>query len=238
MNNPDFPFTFKNIEKQYIKAIEKGYKFITCEDYFKNKDNLTDLTVVNRIDIDLSVKKTEILRNIYKKLNIKGTFFIRLHAKEYNPFSFENFRIINLLKEDGHELGYHSEIIDQSSIWNIDPEVCLRKDIEVFNRMFDVNIKGIASHNGSTILNNLDFWVKNRPSKYGILYEAYDEDTFNLFNNSFYISDSEWTRWKAYKNGKLLINDRRSFGEHLEDLHKLIYLLIHPDTYYENHIYE
>ena len=39
-------------------------------------------------------------------------------------------------------------------------------------------------------------------------------------------------------HGKLLENDSRSPAEHIKDNHKLIYLLIHPDTYYNNHFYE
>ena len=60
------------------------------------------------------------------------------------------------------------------------------------------------------------------------------EPDFNLFDNSLYVSDSEWTRWKCYKNGKFIKGDTRSFGDHLEAKPKLIYLLIHPETYYEN----
>ena len=59
-------------------------------------------------------------------------------------------------------------------------------------------------------------------------FEAYDESpSFNLFKNSFYVSDSEWTRWKCYKKGNLVDGDHRSLSEHLVDKHPLIYLLIH-----------
>ena len=75
--------------------------------------------------------------------------------------------------------------------------------------------------------------------KYNLLYEGYDkEPEYNLFQEAFYISDSEWTQWKCYNKGALVENDRRSPSEHLEDEHQLIHLLIHPDTYYKRHIYE
>ena len=49
-------------------------------------------------------------------------------------------------------------------------------------------------------------------------YEAYDNEMgFNLFNDSFYISDSEWTRWKCYKNGKLQLNDNRKPEEYFRE---------------------
>ncbi len=236
-------FTFQDIELQYSNAKQLGYEFITCEDYYHrlNSGNSNfNKTVVNRVDIDFSVKKTKTLVEIFNRLEIKATFFLRLHAPEYNPFSFENYKIIKSIVESGHELGYHSEIIDQSVIWNEKPEECLTRDIDVINKMFDVEIKGIASHGGMTGLNNLDFWKNHRAEDFGLLYETYDNtETFKLFNTAFYISDSEWIRWKCYDKGKRVEGDERSFIEHLtDDEHQLVYLLIHPDTYYKEHIYE
>ena len=137
-----FQFTYKNIEEQYKQVKELGYIFVTCEEFVKLKPGLkaTDKIIVNRVDIDLSVKKTKRLVDIFNKLKIKGTFFLRLHAPEYNPFSFENYKIIKHLIESGHELGYHSEVIDQSVIWNEDAKECLSRDINVINEMFNVNI--------------------------------------------------------------------------------------------------
>lgn len=236
--NHNFEFTFKNLEKHYKTALDAGYKIITCEEFALN-NKIDNPTIVNRVDIDLSVKKTERLIEIYKKLGIKASFFIRLHANEYNPFSFENYRIIKRLVTEGHEIGYHSEIIDQSVIWQEDPGECLIRDIKILETMFNTTIKGVASHGGLTGLNNLDFWNDHDPERYNLLYEAYDDNHLKLFKNSFYISDSEWTQWKCYDRGIHVKDDRRSFGEHIKNgKHRLIYLLIHPDTYFDKHIYE
>ena len=89
-------FTFSSIESQYEKALEYGYEIITCSQYveLKANNNLPKLTIVNRVDIDLSLKKADRRRLIFDKLKIKATFFVRVHAKEYNPFSFEPGEII------------------------------------------------------------------------------------------------------------------------------------------------
>ncbi|MEO5328827.1 MAG: hypothetical protein H7829_11360 [Magnetococcus sp. THC-1_WYH] len=235
----DFHFTFANIEAQYRAALDAGYKFITCLEYAERKGNLADLTIVNRVDIDLSVKKADRLRDIFDRLGVRASFFVRLHATEYNPFSFENYRILKAIRASGHEIGYHSEIVDQATIWGEDAADCLRRDIDVLNRMLDIQVIGVASHGGMTGLNNLEFWKERKATELGLLYEAYDNsDTFNLFNAAFYISDSEWTQWKCYNKGKLCQDDRRTFGEHLADRHTLIYLLIHPETYFDRHFYE
>lgn len=235
-----FTFTFDYIQSEFEKVLSYGYKVLTCEEYVKWKQHKSkELVLVNRVDIDFSVKKTEILVDIFNSFGIKATFFIRLHAPEYNPFSFENFRIIRKILDTGHELGYHSEVIDQSAIWDEDPTICLHRDIDVINRMFQTNIKGVASHGGMTGLNNLDFWKDKKAKDFGLLYEAYDtEPEFNLFNDSFYVSDSEWTRWKCYDKGKLVSNDKRSISEHAENKHQLMHVLIHPDTYFNRHFYE
>jgi hypothetical protein len=238
MNN-DFHFTFANIEAQYRAALDVGYQFITCLEYADRKGNLADLTIVNRVDIDLSVKKADRLRDIFDRLGIKASFFVRLHATEYNPFSFENYRILKAIRDSGHEIGYHSEIVDQAAIWDEDAADCLRRDLEVLNHMLGIKTRGVASHGGMTGLNNLDFWKDRRATEFGVFYEAYDKsEVFNLFEKAFYISDSEWTRWKCYDKGKLCQDDRRTFGEHLASRHALIYLLIHPDTYFDRHFYE
>ena len=57
------------------------------------KHNLPEFCLINRIDVDLSVKKAEIIVDILNSLNIKATFY-PLHAPEYNVFSFENYRIL------------------------------------------------------------------------------------------------------------------------------------------------
>ncbi|MEZ5017526.1 MAG: hypothetical protein R2800_10780 [Flavipsychrobacter sp.] len=236
-----FPFTFEGIKKQYQAALDAGYKFITCEEYYhyKKAGAVPSKIVVNRVDVDLSMQKADKLVNAFNELGVKGTFFIRLHAPEYNPFSFFAYNVVRHIVNTGHEIGYHSEVIDQATIWDEDPEVCLKRDIELFNKMYDVNIVGVASHGGMTGLNNLDFWKDKKASDYGLLYEAYDhEPNFNLFHESFYVSDSEWVRWKCYDKGKLVKGDNRSFEEHLADNRPLIHLLIHPDTYYESHIYD
>jgi len=227
-------FTFDYIEQNYSTIIDQGYKIVTCEQYARNVRSPDGRKrLINRVDIDLNAKKAEQLGIIFNKLGIKASFFIRLHAPQYNPNSFEIYRIVKFLKDSGHEIGLHSEIVDLAAIWGEDEVICLKRDVETINSMFDFKIAGVASHGGMTGLNNLDFWKNRQPQELGLFYEAYD-----WFDDTFYISDSEWTQWKCYDHGKLVAGDRRSLAEHAQDGHQLIYALIHSDTYYNRHIYE
>lgn len=236
----DFQFTFHNLEKYFRQGLEKGYEVMTCRDYVNYKTSGDQHKIlVNRVDIDISVKKAERLAILFNRLNIKATFFIRLHANEYNPFSFENYKILKFIRDSGHEMGYHSEVNDEAAIWNESAEECLKRDIDILQKMLNIQVYGIASHGGMTGLNNLDFWKERNPVDYGLLYEAYDtRPEFNLYHDAFYVSDSCWTYWKCYKQGKLVEGDRRTLGEHLLDNHRIVYSLIHPETYYDSHFYE
>jgi hypothetical protein len=236
-----FPFTFNAISEEYRQLLVCGYEVLTCEEYYLRKlqGRLPLKCLVNRVDVDLSVKKSARLGEILTKLGIKATFFIRLHAPEYNPFSFENYRIIKELIREGHEIGYHSEVVDEAFIWDEDAEHCLRRDIEVMNRIFNYEVKGAASHGGLTGHNNLDFWKERHPSDFGLLYEAYDtQPEFNLFADSLFVSDSEWTQWKCYARGSRVEGDQRSPAQHCAEGPPLMYLLIHPDTFYDRHFYD
>lgn len=237
-----FVFTFKTIESEFRKILDLGYRVITCADYVAEKREAKPgdaRLLVNRVDIDMSVKKAERLAAMFNGLGVQATFFLRLHATEYNPFSFENYRIVRSIIEGGHELGYHSEVVDEAAIWQEDAEGVLRRDIHVMNEIFGVSVRGVASHGGFTGHNNLDFWRTRRPADFGLLYEAYDrEPSFNLFHESLYVSDSNWTYWKSYENGELIEGDRRSPADHAKEGRPLIYSLIHSDTYYDRHFYE
>ena len=40
---PEFHFTFASIEQQLLTALEQGYKFITCEEYYFYKKKVRSL---------------------------------------------------------------------------------------------------------------------------------------------------------------------------------------------------
>lgn len=234
-----FQMTWSSLKTHYQETLKEGYEFWTCRQFALGKSERPERLVVNRVDVDLSLKKADRLLDIYDELGIKASFFIRLHAPEYNPFDFENYRILKRMRDSGHEIGYHSEVVDQAAIWIEDPELCLKRDLKVLSAMLDIEVDSIASHGGMTGLNNLDFWKTRRAEDFGCLYEAYDETSvFGLFKSSRYVSDSEWYQWKSYHEGTLREGDRRDFSEHAKEGLPLIYLLVHSDTYFDRHFYE
>jgi hypothetical protein len=234
----DMKFTFEYIESQYSQLLAKGYTFITCLEAFdivKSGRQLPDLTIINRVDVDMNVRRAARLASIFKVHSINASFFLRLHANEYNLMSFENFEALKFIQSCGFEIGYHSEIVDAAKIFGERPDECLRRDLAVMEAMLGEPVLGIASHGGLTGLNNLDFWKNNSPEDFGCRYEAYDP---RIFEVGLYVSDSEWVRWKSYRKGQRLVDCGYSPLEHAQNGERSIYLLIHSDTYFDRHIYE
>lgn len=231
------PFTFKYLEDQLTTAARLGYSFLRCDDVLGRSFSSDARYVIVRVDIDENVDKANLILDIFARQKVRASFFVRLHGA-YNPFSFANYLTLRRIRDEGHEIGYHSEIIDESAIWGEDPSDCLRRDLSVLESMLDISVRGVASHGGRTGLNNLDFWNNHSPSDFHLDYEAYDDsERFGLFSRSLYISDSEWTQWKCYSNGVLMQGDHRSLAEHLDDDPAVIYLLLHPETFFESHVY-
>lgn len=231
-------FRFSYIENEFKSLLTQGYVFKNVMEAFEIVEagrTLPDKCVINRVDVDFNMRRARRLGEIFVALGIPASFYIRLHANEYNPNSFENFSALSWLLRNGFEIGYHSEIIDAASILGDTPEVCLRRDLAILGAMLGKPVTGIASHGGMTGLNNLDFWKNRQPCEFGCRYEAYDS---RLFKAGLYVSDSEWTRWKSYERGVRRANCTLSPSEHGRTNAPLIYLLIHSDTYFDNHIYE
>lgn len=227
-------FKFDHFREIFQKALDAGYEVITLRQFFAD-DYKSDKILVNRIDVDFDPKRVRIMREIFDDLNIKGSFYFRLHSKDYNIFAFENFNIIKELLESGHEVGLHSEIIDFEKICGQDAALTLQKEIKLFEEQFDFKMNGVASHGDYTGFNNLDFWKNNNAADFGLSYEAYDK---KLWEHSFYISDSLIKGWKSYTNGTLNENDHRCPCQVFENDHPVIYLLTHPFCFYRSHFHE
>lgn len=232
MNNN---FTFDFYRQIFEFAIKKKYKIITLKDFYSNNFNKNSKILINRIDVDVKIDRLNIIYDIFKKLNIKASIFLRLHSPFYNLLTIGNIKIIQNIIEIGCEIGLHTELEDIYGYCKIDKSRLFRKELELFKLLFNTKIFGTASHGDITHFNNIDFWKNKSPNDFGLLYEAYDN---KLMNNCRYISDSEWIRWKSYENGKLMENDRRTPIEHMADNIRKIYLLTHPESWYKDYIYE
>ncbi len=218
MNNCNFSLTHL---KEIFERSKELYTVVKCIDYFLPENRLKKI-FVNRIDVDLDLSKVKDISDLFDDLDIKATFFIRLHGP-YNPFSISNLKFLYSLLTRGHEIGLHSEVVDCSESWIVSSSRVLCSDISTLKNFF-INVKGVSSHNDLTPYNNQSFWDNHVVEEFGLLYDAYGE----MFSNSFYVSDSEVVRWKCYSNGQIVKGENKCMCKHLQDNHQVIYSLIHP----------
>lgn len=237
--NTSSEFSWSTLEKICQLFNKCNWKTLSCIDYFHNQE-IKKKSIVIRIDVDRSIKKSYAMAKIFQKYKINATFFYRLHSPFYNILSFESMRILKEIEQMGFEIGLHCEPVDLYNAVKKEPKRLLENDIAIMNALLDKPICGVASHGDNSGFNNLDFWNFYKPKDFGLLYEAYDEKEFNLFNRSIYVSDSPITRWKVYEKGVLVNNELTDINKFLLNYHyeEVCYLLLHPFIFRDNHFFE
>jgi hypothetical protein len=228
-------FTYANYESIFREALAADYQVITLRDFFEGEFDQGGKILVNRIDVDFRIDRVPKILAIFDKLGIAGSFFFRLHAPAYNLLSIGNIAIARAAVAAGNEVCLHTELKDVEGYCGIEPVGLLENELRLFDYVMGKKTWGTASHGDMTAYNNLDFWKQHEASEFGLLYEAYDP---KLWQNCRYVSDSEWTRWKAYENGELMEGDRRNPIEHLRGGPRVLHLLTHPESWYDGYINE
>lgn len=236
MHQPDSRrFSFSEYERIFRDAIAAGYQVITLREFFEGTFESGKNLLVNRIDVDVKINRLPRLNDVFCRLGIRASISLRLHAPTYNLLSFGNMAILRDLVSAGHEIGLHTELADAEGHCAIDGVALLRREIDLLETIAGTRICGTASHGDMTDYNNLHFWQRHQPADFGLLYEAYDP---RLWDHCRYVSDSEWVRWKAYDNGKLIADDRRAPDEHAREGPPVLHVLTHPESWYDRYIYE
>ena len=87
-------FTFANYANIFNAISEAGYRAITMREYFEGAFTPSEQLLVSRVDVDIKIDRLPRFLAIYKSLNIRATFFLRLHAPSYNLMSFGNVAIV------------------------------------------------------------------------------------------------------------------------------------------------
>ncbi len=214
---PECPFTFEHYEYILKTAKDKGYEFISMEDFANGKR--ADKFLIIRHDIEFPPPSALEFAKIENKVGAKATYFVRVHADNYNPFGFKTYNAIKKIIELGHDIGLHYEHLDFADITKEDPSTVILKEKKLLELLFDMQIRGIAPHKDFTPIVNRDFWNGKDFKEFGFTFEAYMDD---FFNNILYLSDS-LGKWGG--KGKCLC--------HYINKEQRIYVLIHPRYWYQ-----
>jgi hypothetical protein len=209
-----------------------GYTFFTFEDYIRK--NPKGRVVVLRHDVDRFPKKALELALIESEKNIRSTYFFRIKKRVFRP------KIIKMIGELGHEIGYHYEDL-VSAKGNFDKALTLFKmHLENIRKYSPVST--ISMH-GSPLskFNNKLLWEKFDYKEYGIIAEPYiDVD----YEKVLYITDAS-RRWndeavnirdriKGLKTGPIRSSKQILKWLRDEQLNDTVLLNTHPDRWHSN----
>lgn len=241
LNNPNKEFSWNNLCHIFAFFDQMGYTTLSCLEYVHRRTMLQephDPISVFRIDVDRSPTKALRMAQIMYEYGIHGSFFYRLHSPDYNLLGFENLRCFKQIQALEFEIGLHAEPEDGGYVLGEDPASFFSRDVRVMESLLGETFSGCASHRNSSGLNNLDFWKRHRPSDFGLLYEAYDLQTFGLFQEGTYVSDSLLDRWKVYEKGEPVLDQHASLIDYAGARTPLLYVLLHPFVFRERHFFE
>ncbi|MFA7542860.1 MAG: hypothetical protein WCY84_00665 [Candidatus Cloacimonadaceae bacterium] len=192
--------TYEKILKAFIRA---GYKIVSVSEYLKN-DNY-EKALILRHDIDRYIRQVPPIIELETRLGISASYYVR-----YIPSLFQHW-LLEIIVKNGHELGYHYEVLSQTARANpslkntelIDKAyAAFKNNLEEYKEYYP--IQTITMHGDSlSKQNNLDLWEHHDYRELGIICEPYlDID----FSNIGYITDVGRAWNKASVNRRDLIN--------------------------------
>ena len=206
-------FTYKKYTEFLIAIIESGYTCITTEDYFTKQFDKNAKLFILRHDVDRLPFNAVVLAKIQKELNVKGTYYWRIHPESYNE------QAIKEVVELGHELGYHYEDVTLCK-GDLDKSVKHFEDtLQNFRKFYP--IQTICMH-GSPMSkwDNRLIWDNANYREYGIIAEPYYDFDFNEF---FYLTDTgrHWNDEKISVRDKVNSEFDRTIKNTDDIIHKL-----------------
>ena len=168
---------------------EKGYQFITFEQYCLDKGPLSKHKfVVFRHDVDLKAENSLAVAQIEYYLGIQASYYFRIIDHSNKP------EVIKAIVAMSHEIGYHYE---DMSLCNGDVDKAydhFQIWLEYFRKYYAVET--ICMHGAPTSKwDGKDLWKKYNYRDLGIIGEPYmDTD----FSDVFYLTDTGRC-WDGYK---------------------------------------
>jgi hypothetical protein len=227
-------FTLDIYKKLLETALSKGYSFVPYVNYMSDKP--AGKIIILRHDVDDRPENSLATASIENKLGIKGSYYFRIVKQSFNE------KIIQQIKELGHEIGYHYEDMALNKGDYEKSYSHFKQQLEKFRKITD--IETICMH-GSPLSNfdNRALWKKYNYRELGIIAEPYfDTD----FTRVLYLTDTgrKWNNTAASIRDKVESSLRITVNstEHLmylfekEQLPGQIMINIHPQRWTDDSV--
>ena len=106
--------------------------------------------LILRHDIDFDIEYAYQISLLEDELGVKSTYFFLLHSRSYNLLEDSHLKMIESIKSRGHHISIHFDPTLYKDI-----EAGLQKEKDLFEKLFDVQVKYISIHRPAEIfLNN------------------------------------------------------------------------------------
>ena len=96
-------FSLAHYQEIIETAKDKGYIITSAVNYFEE----TKKPLLIRHDVDFSLEYAYDLANYEYDLGIQTSYYIYFHSWSYNALGPEEMKMIQAMKEMGHEIGFH-----------------------------------------------------------------------------------------------------------------------------------
>lgn len=218
--------------KELLGAVkEQGFAFQTISEYLTERK---DRVMIFRHDVDSWPINALQMAKIENELGIKSTYYFRISPLSYNK------KIIQLIIEFGHEIGYHYEDLSSNNGDHFKAIQSFQKNLNKLQQLYPVMT--IAMH-GKPISkwNNLELWEKYDFRQFDIIGESYL--SFD-FDEMLYLTDTG-NCWDGYQSSirdtvksrfRFIIHSTFDLIAHLRGgaLPPKIMLNIHPARWNDN----
>jgi len=196
-------FTYKSWENFCSTLKDMNIRCITVKDVTKNVINELNNFVIIKHDIETNVKKALDIATIENKYNVKATYYFQGYLLNEN----QNVKMMKSIKELGHEIGYHYDVLDEN---RGDFEKAYDNYINYIKRFKEkgIEIESVCPHGNPVLSRNgwesnasflSNIIIRNRLSIAGYDYIDAIVDIKNKnMNNLKFISDASY----SWNNGE------------------------------------
>ena len=223
-------YTFAVFNKLLREFVNCNYNVKTFENYIKDDKQKT---LILRHDVDRWPNNALIMAKLEANLGIKATYFFRIIPSVFNP------KIIEQIRDLGHEIGYHYEDLVLCNGNYAKACVSFQRNLEKLREIYPVST--ICMH-GSPLSkwDSKTIWQKYDYRKLGIKAAVnFDID----YNDVFYVTDngrgwnktSSSVRDKVQTKYSIPIKNTFHFIELIKNnkLPDKVMLNAHPDTFFD-----
>ena len=208
-NNPFSYAEYREILKQYKQRIQS----------FKSKAGVN--FVIIRHDVEFNIEKALMMADLENEMGVKSSYFFQVRSPAYNILAYKNLKMINAIKDLGHEIGLHFYVKNiKENDWER-----LEQELEVQKQIFEFATKKMCYQFSfhrpkSWLLKRRDNHINGLINAYGQKYFEYSTEPKNIK----YFADSRH-RW--------------DYGNPLsENNFEKIQILTHPDEWSEEGLNE